>query len=376
MRKFFKYIPLFCFFMFILADARAEKQLKPIVFYYEESDTPQLKELINSYNYKEYISTGKDEFQKMARLKNWVYKNMRYDFSARNQNLRNALKILHSSKNGQPFLCTNLSAVFMQSALSLGWTSRYFFLRKSTGQEHASNDVWSNQYSKWVFMDVTWNLHLEKNGVPLSIAEARSEWFRNRGKDLVYVFGAGKERVEYTSINFPVKRRDSKVWSRFPLDRKWLGYMAQVALVGRNNFFTYRDGDGRNIWDHIYIIKDRHNSGDKKWAFRNRPPVKSTEDMFHKLNFAIINIDGWVLVRNDKFVIKWNKVLGIRLESSGKYSYTPYFRKFMVSVNNGKWIETGKKFKWMLKPGINLLRVRIVNSFGANGPISSVKIRN
>ncbi len=376
MKRPLKFIPFFFFLISMLADAGAEEQLKPIVFYYEKSDIPQLRELLDSYNYKKYISAGKNEFQKMALLKNWVYKNISYDYRTNNQTLRNALKVLHGSENGQPFLCTNFAAVFMQSAISLGWTSRYFFLRKRTGQEHATNDLWSNQYGKWIFMDATWNLHLEKNGIPLSIAEARKEWFKNRGKDLVYVFGAGKERVEYTSINFPVKRRDSSVWSRFPLDRNWLGYMEQVALVGRNNFFTYRDGDGRNIWDHVYIIKDRYNSNDRKWAFRNRKPVNSIEDMFHKLNYAIINIEGWVLVRSDTVGVKWNRVVRVRVKSSGKNSYTPYFSKFIVSINNGKWIETDSRFKWMLKSGMNILKVRIINKFGVAGPISSVRIRN
>lgn len=376
MKRLLKCISAFCLFMFLPVIAFTEKQMKPIVFYHEESDTPQLKKLLKSYDYREYISAGKDEFRKMILLKHWVYKSIDYDFKAEDKTLRNAIKILNGSKNGQSFLCTSLSALFMQCALSMGWTSRYFFLRKSTGQEHATNDLWSNQYKKWVFVNVTWNLHLEKDRIPLSIAEARTEWFKNRGRDLIYVFGAGKERVEYTYIDFPVKRKESRVWKRFPLDKKWLGYMEQVALVGRNDFFTHRDGDGRNIWDHIYIIKDRYNSEDKKWAFRNRQPVNNIRDMFHKLNNAIINIEGWSLVRNDKFVVKWNKVIRIKLKSTGKNTYTPYFSKYMVSINDGKWIETGKRFKWMLKPGLNSLRVRIVNSFGVKGPVSSVTIRN
>jgi hypothetical protein len=376
MKKKPTYLLLLSIFIFSHADANAEEQTKPIVYYHEESNTPELKELLESYNYREYISAGKDEFQKMALLKNWVYKNIRYSFSAKDQSLRNSLKILQGAKFGQPFLCTNLSAVFMQSALSLGWTSRYFFLRKPSGPEHATNDIWSNQHGKWVFMDTTWNLHLEKNGIPLSIAEARSEWFKNRGRDLVYVFGAGKERVEYTYINFPVKRRDSRVWSRLPLDRKWLGYLEQVALVGRNNFFTYRNGEGRNIWDHIYIIKDRHNSGDRKWPFRKRKPVKSLDEMFHKLNYAIINIEGWILVRNDKYVVKWSRVINIKLKSWGKNSYTPNFSKFMVSIDEGKWFETNERLKWILKPGMNKLSVRVINSHGVKGPISSLKINN
>ncbi len=378
MIKRYPVILLLIFFLLKLTDAAAEKQSRPILFYHEKSSAPELKELVNSYDYRKYISSGKDEFRKMILLKNWVYKKISYNFKARDKSLRNALKILHSSKYGEHFVCANLAAVFMQSALSLGWTSRYFFFRNSTGDKHATNDVWSNKFNKWIFIDVTWNLHLEKKGVPLSIAEAREQWLKNRGRDLVYVFGAGKERVEYRYSDFPVRRNDSKVWSRHPLDWNWLAYTKEVALVGRNDFFTLGDGDGRNIWDHIYIIKDRHNSEDKKWAFRNKKPVKKIEDMFHKLNHALINIEQRPVIMNDELftinVLKWKSILKVDLRSSGKKSYTPYFKAFFIRVDDGEWVRGGKSFFWVLKPGLNILRVRIVNTFGVFGPVSIVRI--
>ncbi len=376
--KRYSLILLLIFFLLKLAGAAAEKQSKPIIFFHEKSSAPELKELVNSYDYREYISGGKDEFQKMILLKNWVYKKISYDFKAKDQTLRNALKVLSSSKYGEHFLCTNLAAVFMQSALSLGWTSRYFFLRKSSGNEHATNDVWSNKFNKWVFIDATWNLHLEKKGIPLSIAEAREEWFKNRGRELVYVFGAGRERIEYRYADFPVRRKDSRVWSRYPLDRSWLAYLEEVALVGRNDFFTRGDGDGRNIWDHIYIIKDRHNSGDTKWAFRKRKAVKKIEDMFHMLNHALINIEQRPVIMNDELftinVLKWKSILKVELSSSGSRSYTPYFKGFFIRVDDGEWVRGGESFFWVLKPGLNILRVRIVNTFGVFGPVSTVRI--
>lgn len=378
MMKRYPVILLLIFFLLKLTDAAAEKQSRPILFFHEKSSAPELKELVNSYDYREYISSGKDEFQKMILLKNWVYKKIRYDYKASDRSLRNAMKVLKGSKYGEPFICTSLAAVFMQSALSLGWTSRYFFLRKRAGNVHASNDVWSNKYNKWIFIDVTWNLHLKKRGIPLSIAEARDEWLKNRGRDLVYVFGAGKERVEYRHRDFPVRRNDSSVWNRHPLNRNWLAYMEEVALVGRNNFFTRGDGDGRNIWDNIYIIKDRYNSGDKKWAFRNKKAVNKIEDMFHMLNHALINIEQRPVIMNDELftinVLKWKSILKVELSSSGKKSYTPYFKGFIIRVDDGEWGRGSKSFFWVLKPGLNILRVRIVNTFGVFGPVSTVRI--
>ncbi len=343
-------------------------QISPIRFYHESYNTPQLKTLISEFDYSGYISSGSDEFERMILLKNWVFYNIKYDFVSRTQNLRNALVILRRARKGRPFLCTNFSAVYMQCAISLGWTSRYFFVRKPDGREHALNDVWSNQYNKWVFIDPTWNIHLEKKGIPLSLYEARNEWIKNGGKDVIYVFGAGESRIDYSYSDLPVKRSDNKLWKTMPVDKNWLGYTYEIAMPGRNNFFSHKRGDGRDIWDLIYIIKDRINRHDKKWAFRKRKAIDGKEMMFHPVNRASVEIR-----RN---VYNNRSYAEIILSSDRDGSYTPNFKAFLVNVNNSGWKMSAGSFRLKLKPGINSLKARIVNQFGIMGPITEIKIES
>ena len=57
----------------------------------------------------------------MCRLKDWVFRKIKFGKS-HDAGLRNAVKILRLTDEGKEFYCTNGSAVFMQCALSLGWT--------------------------------------------------------------------------------------------------------------------------------------------------------------------------------------------------------------------------------------------------------------
>jgi len=345
----------------------ADVQKKPIIFYHESFGRSELQALIKNFNFKKYISNGENEYEKMLLLKDWTYRNLLYDKSFKTQNLRNALKILRKSKKGKTFLCTNFAAVFMQCAVSMGWTSRYFFVRKPTGEQHANNDIWSNQFKKWIFIDSSWNIHVEKNNIPLSIIEIRKEWIKNKGEDLIYIYGAGEKKISYIKDDFPVKRKDSKIWKWWPIDNTWLSYTYEIALVGRNNFFSYREGDGKNIWSHMYIIKDRINKNDKKWPFRRKIPVKDPRHLFHDLNRVDIKV-------NKNFGSNSNRIAEVRLNAFGRNNFTPNLKKFLVSINNNNWQEKNSIFKFRLIKGKNVIRCFIVNKFGVKGPISSVKI--
>jgi len=96
----------------------------------------------------------------MCLLAEWVYRAVPYGLNYRDAELRDAVRILRRARRGHTFLCTNQSAVFIECAVSLGWTARNVYLRKPTAEEHAGNDIWSNQYRKWVYMDPTWNMHV------------------------------------------------------------------------------------------------------------------------------------------------------------------------------------------------------------------------
>ena len=98
--------------------------------------------------------------------------------------------------------------MFVSAAASLGWVDRELALRRHQdppgggSSEHSTTEIRSNQYRKWVMMDPTAKMYLEKDGVPLNAWEIRQEWFHREGRDLAFV--VGKERKRYRKSDLPI----------------------------------------------------------------------------------------------------------------------------------------------------------------------------
>ena len=340
-----------------------ELQKRPIEFKHETFGAPGLESLRREFDFDEYVTRGRTELERMLYLKNWVFSNLDFRHNYAIGNLRNALKILRLGKSGSSFHCSHFATVYLQSALSLGWTSRYFFLRNIKGEEHAVNEVWSNELSKWIFIDVTWNVHIEKDGIPLSIIEMREEWIKNGGKDVVYVFGVGPNERRYTHRDLPVERSDNNAWIWWPLDEIFITYTFEIALIGRNDFFNPDVGEGDRFWSTIYIVKDWLNSWDKNWSLRLRTDIDDMRAIYHDIN----RVDIYREPVDDR-------TLSVRLDAFGDYNFTPNFKEYLVKINGGRWQVSSERFQWALKRRKNTLQARIRNLFGVLGPVTTVEV--
>lgn len=342
-------------------------QKRPIVFSHESYYTPQLRTLKENYNFDELAGKGKNEFESMIMLRDWVFRKLRYSLSCKDTELRNALTILKMAGKGEAFICTGYSAVFMQCAISMGWTARYIFLKMPTGEQHAGVDVWSNQYRKWIYMDPSWNIHCEKGGIPLSIYEMRNEWIKDKGKELTYVFGAGNTSQKYPAASLPARRTDSELWTRIPITQKWLSYTGDIAIVGFNNFFSYGNGSGRDVFNRMYALLDDFSRGKRSWKFFHTNNTRDTRALFHDCNrvgITIINEQG------KKGFVR------MRFSAFGNYNYTPNFKTFQVQTGSSAWKDCDDDYILKLSRGKNPVKVRIVNLFGITGPVEEICINN
>ncbi|MBP7735552.1 MAG: transglutaminase domain-containing protein [Spirochaetes bacterium] len=348
----------------------SDKQTVPLVFHHESSEEPRVEQLLREFDFSSQVSAGLTEFQEMALLKNWVYSHIPYDLNYADSELRDSIRILRRAAKGEAFICTTISTVFLQTAVSMGWTPRQIILRKPTGDEHAGNDIWSNQYRKWVYIDPTWNIHVERRGVPLSISEIRREWLKNNGHDIVYVFGAGKNEKRYTTADLPVRRKDSKIWSLIPLDRSWLSYSNEIAVLGRNDFFSCCNPNGANAWDPMYVMIMKRSWKDRFKTFFSKSSGYSSTALFYDLNRVDIRIEG----KGDGKQGPGRKAVEVRLNAFGGNAYTPNFMEYLITLNGSDWKVTGDRFTWKLEPGENVVRARVMNRFGVVGPIAEKRL--
>jgi len=340
-------------------------QKSPILFYHESSRHQRIQALLDEFDFDDCALRGVSEFDQMLLLKDWVYRRIPYDLNYKDAELLDAGQILRRAQKGESFICTSMAVVFVECAVSLGWTARLVFLRKKSGQEHAAADIWSNQYRKWIYIDPTWNIHLERHGVPLSVLEARKEWLARKGKQITYVFGAGDHRERYRAAQLPVSRGDSAIWRYLPLDSTWLEYTFQIGVVGRNDLISCAVS-GRPLWERVYIIRDRFNRRDRSWFLAESGIPVAPRDLFHELNRVDIAIEGRAPDRPRPVLV--------RFRINRNNTFAPNFMEYLVKVDDGEWEVAEEEYRWKIKRGRNVLAARIMNRFGMVGPITKKEI--
>src|SRR5258706_8303050 len=177
-------------------------------FTFDSYDNPKLKELRERYRLDEVVAPGKSEFDRQVLLLDWVNHKFK-KFGKPSSPARGALDILNAIDEGNTFFCSHYGDVMVSAAASLGWVDRCMALRRpdswgSGSTEHTSTEIWSNQWRKWVMLDPTFAMYVEKDGAPLNAWEIRQEWFYNDAKGLTFVLD--KDRKRYHKSDMPVFR--------------------------------------------------------------------------------------------------------------------------------------------------------------------------
>lgn len=214
--------------------------------------------------------------------------------------------------------------------------------------EHLTTEIWSNQHRKWVMMDPTANMHLEKDGIPLNGFEIRQEWFYHDGTNLVFVIG--KEHRQYRKAELPI------FLARFagfgdltvPADELckygFIGYIPNTDLM-----------DAGLDYGKMFIVKDRLCEG-TRWHTRISP-ANPAVDPYFPINQAAVSL----VAEQDKVRVTLRTM-------------TPNFKGYEGRIDGGVWASSDMSFLWSIHPGSNRLELRSVNQFGVAGPVSTVEI--
>ena len=323
-------------------------------FKFDSFDNPKLKELREKYHLDDVIAPGRDEFEQQILLMDWTHKQFK-KFGRPSTNCHGALQILKAIDEGHTFFCAHYANVLVSAAASLGWVDRALALRRHQGvnkvggsTEHSVTEIWSNQHRKWVMLDPTSNMYVEKSDVPLNAFELRQEWFYRAGTNLVFVIG--KERKKYRKSDLPIfvgrfaGFGDLTVDPDEPDKYGFIGYIPNTDIM--NSGYDYA---------RMFIVKDQLCDG-TKWHVRTVPENPATDPYF-PIGPAALSL------RADKG----------KLHVSFK-TMTPNFKHYEVQIDGGGWKPSEKEFQWPVHAGANSLGARTVNLFGVRGPISTAQI--
>ncbi len=322
-------------------------------FRFDSAGNPKLNELRQRYRLDAVVVRGQDEFDRQVLLLDWFHHRFK-KFGRPSVEARGALEILQAIDEGHTFFCSQYAHVLVSAAASLGGVDREIALRRHQdpsgggSSEPSTTEIWSNQNRKWIMMEPTAKMYLEKDGVPLNAYEIQQEWFYRESRDLVFV--VGKERRRFRKADLPIflGRFDGFGDRTVPADELdkygFIGYIPNTDLM-----------DVGLDYGQMFIVKDNLCEG-TRWHTRTVPADPAIGAYF-PIGQAALRLNA----EPDK--------IRVTLQTM-----TPNFKTYQVRLDGEPWSAVGASLIWNSHAGLNRVEARTVNRFGVEGPISKIEI--
>lgn len=312
-------------------------------FRYQPFAEPRLQALGRREGLDAVVGGTPGEFARILRLKDWLAAQWPQG-EPDPYPPWDALEILDWIRSGRTGgYCAQYSQVFVQALAYLGLTARYVEVgTRENPTAHYPVEVWSNEHDRWVLLDVDYNLHFERRGMPLSALEVHEALLRGEAGALVPVLGTVR-----------AGHRDPHEW---PLGTAELYYYLRFHLKADH---LTRPGDPFNRWDGMVEWEDPRVVPWKERLTRRR--TRRPEDAYAKLNQ--VRITPRRLTGN---------VLEVALEQN-VFGFEAY--EVARGLSPAAWEpHRADALRWTLVPGENVLRVRGRNLRGVTGPVATLKV--
>jgi hypothetical protein len=322
-------------------------------FRFDSFDNPKLADLRARYQLESVVAPATNEFDRQVLLNDWSHAQFA-KFGKPSTNARGALEILGACRQGHTFFCAQYAEVLLSAAASLGWVGRPLALRRHQGvnqadgsTEHTVIELWSNQYRKWVMLDPTSRMYLERDGLPLNAFEIRQEWFYHQGTRLAFVIG--NERRRHRKSDLPIVVGTFPGFGHLAVHPDELDKYGFIGYIPNNDLM-----DSGYAYDRMFITKDALCDG-TSWHVRPKP-AHPDRDPYFPLGQSAMDL------RVEQGTLQ------VRLRT-----FTPNFERFERRLDGGPWMPAEVGFPWPLHPGTNRLETRTVNRFGVMGPVATAR---
>jgi hypothetical protein len=237
----------------------------------------------------------------------------------------------------------------------VGNVSNYREGQDQGSRTHGVTDVFVQEFAKWVQFDAHYDVHYEKDGIPLSPWEIGEEWFRNQGADVDICVGPDSKKEERSGAGTHQGDHESSkaLWNR----HRW---NTDPFTDHGTWFYTYQL--------HLVMTGPRHDG-----IYCCDPATgEPNDDYFNgRFQFTTRLADVYPDVGTSRLELgKGDRPGTVRVQVG---TYTPNFDTVLVRVNNRTWSPTDTTFLWFLRQEENTLEVRTRDKFGNLGRISSVR---
>src|SRR5262245_22210089 len=158
----------------------------------EDYQNPRLKRLRDEYGLEKVVAGEPNEFRRMLKLRHWVH--TRWPIDNDQKEGGDAFAILEEAKAGAGFHCSHSLTVQHAVMVSMGYVVRDLGVDRNHEDlgrsiHHGVKEVWSNDYSKWVLLDAKYDIHFERDDLPLSALELHAAVRSNGGTGVVKMQG-------------------------------------------------------------------------------------------------------------------------------------------------------------------------------------------
>jgi hypothetical protein len=324
----------------------------------EDYHNPRLRRLRDEYRLDAVVGGEANEFRRMLALRHWVHTRWPIDNDQKFEG--DAFAILEKAKTGAGFHCTHSMTVQHAVMSAMGYVARDLGVDRNhedrgRSNHHGVNEVWSNDFAKWVILDAKYDVHFERGGVPLSALDLHEAVRTDGGRGIVRVRG--------------LDRREEPMEQPESTEASVRGYW-WVSFYLRPNPFTERHWTGNSR----LLILDND-------AFRSTTWLRQDASGLVK-HWAYAA--GAFIPARSRHEIEWTPgvpELRFRQVVPGELhvqlrSATPNFKGYLVREGAAAWRAlAGESERWVLREGENRLEVRTQNLFGVLGPVVSAVIQ-
>ncbi len=322
---------------------------------YQQFGHERLDYLREYFRLDEVVGMCSSEFEKFEVLATWVRSQWRDGWlGVRTKGLKTPWDAWIALNMNGDFkasgMCTIYANTFVQCALAVGLNARGVVL-----DHHFVSEVWSNEFEKWICIDIGFNnqsirtFHMEHNGIPLSAVE------------VLQAVNDGKQ-AELDLVPPKIWRKtwkgDQAKEAAFMDPIQW---KARVGIPTRNNFLeSWLPGElqhGFNAYSY---------DGYLWWKKSSIPEYE--EYTLHTSHYRDLY---WSLNQVELHLSRAETPGELRVQFD---TVTPNLDKIMVRVDGGEWQPVGGDWVWPLRKGQNRIEARPMNKWGHEGITSEVTV--
>ena len=268
-------------------------------------------------------------------------------------------------------MCLYPTQALIGALLSMGYQARHININSEGMSGHEVTEVWSNEFNKWIYLDPTIDTYYfdTETGVPLNLLETHNllveqmprveTWKRPFSPDI------GKEVVSRIKVGMRQGNNPfSIIYSKGDNGGSWaLETMGNFRIIPRNDFLSnplpvpVHTGATCWGWDgFLNWYDDTFPKRDEYQRYTNR-----ATDFYQPLNQVKV------------FLNETDKPGVLKVEAD---NFTPGgFDTFLVELNDGGWVtQNESSWSWVLRSGLNRIRVRTRNIRGVLGPVSDIQV--